>query len=158
MIERLVDAFDGDDFHALDTLPGLVCRRDDGAVESKLRGFSQSLLTALYGPDFVHVARPTQIIAGTVRDKVTGKPLAGVTVNSGVRQGWWENAVYATTDSDGTPKPGLLASRTVPLMLPVFPEFDMIWLPRFVTPPSVTLVSSNSYSVLQRSHRTSMSA
>src|SRR5438105_9504020 len=52
VIERLVDAFDGDDFHALDTLPGLVCGRDDGAVESKLRGFSQSLLTALYGPDF----------------------------------------------------------------------------------------------------------
>jgi hypothetical protein len=52
VIERLVDALDGDDFHAVDTLPGLVCRRDDGAMESKLGGFSQSLLTALYGPDF----------------------------------------------------------------------------------------------------------
>ena len=55
----------------------------------------------VYGPEFVHVARPTQIISGTVRDKVTGKPLAGVTVNSGVQQGWWENAVYATTDFQG---------------------------------------------------------
>jgi len=56
---------------------------------------------ALYGPEFVHLARPTQIISGTVRDKGTGKSLAGVTVNSGVQQGWWENAVYATTDFQG---------------------------------------------------------
>lgn len=55
----------------------------------------------VYGPEFVHVARPTQVIAGTVRDKMTGKPIAGVTVNSSVQQGWWENAVYATTDADG---------------------------------------------------------
>jgi hypothetical protein len=52
VIERFVDALDGDDFHAVDTLPGLVCRGDDGAMKSKLGGFSQSLLTALYGPDF----------------------------------------------------------------------------------------------------------
>jgi protocatechuate 3,4-dioxygenase beta subunit len=55
----------------------------------------------IYGPEFVHVARPTQVIAGTVRDKMTGKPVVGVTVNSGVQNGWWENAVYATTDFQG---------------------------------------------------------
>jgi RNA polymerase sigma factor (sigma-70 family) len=55
----------------------------------------------VYGPEFVHVARPTQVISGTVRDKLTGKPIAGANVNSGARQGWWENAVYATTDADG---------------------------------------------------------
>src|ERR1700730_6603689 len=56
VIERLVDAFDGDDFHAVDTLSGLVCRRDDRAMKSQLCGFSQSLLTALYGPDFTRQA------------------------------------------------------------------------------------------------------
>src|SRR5438477_1194519 len=60
VIERLVDAFDGDDFHAVDTLLGLVCRRDDGAMESKLGGFSQSLLTALYRPDFTRQAYLTK--------------------------------------------------------------------------------------------------
>src|SRR5262249_33615399 len=55
----------------------------------------------IYGPEFVHVARPTQIVTGTVRDKATGKPIAGVTVNGGVGLGWWENAVYVTTDIDG---------------------------------------------------------
>src|SRR5207245_4836981 len=55
----------------------------------------------LYGPEFVHVARPTQVISGTVRDRLTGKPVVGVTVNGGVHNGWWENAVYATTDFQG---------------------------------------------------------
>jgi protocatechuate 3,4-dioxygenase beta subunit len=59
------------------------------------------LRPTIYGPEFVHVARPTQVIAGTVRDKATGKPIAGVAVNSSVDQGWWENAVYATTDAEG---------------------------------------------------------
>src|SRR6202162_4843116 len=56
VIERLVDASDGDDFHALNTLLGFVGRRDDRALESKLRGFPQPLLTALHGPDFTRQA------------------------------------------------------------------------------------------------------
>src|SRR5216683_1478641 len=49
VVERLVDAFDGDDFHAFDALLGLVGRRDDRAMESELCGFSQPLLTAQQG-------------------------------------------------------------------------------------------------------------
>ena len=37
-------------------LLGLVGRRDDRALESKLRGFAQALLTALHGPDFTRQA------------------------------------------------------------------------------------------------------
>src|SRR5262249_23087625 len=55
----------------------------------------------MYGPDFVHTARPCQVIAGTVTDKATGKPLAGINVNGSEQNGWWENAVYATTDAQG---------------------------------------------------------
>jgi RNA polymerase sigma factor (sigma-70 family) len=33
-----------------------------------------------YGPRFDHVAGPTQVVVGTVRDRDTGKPLAGVRV------------------------------------------------------------------------------
>jgi RNA polymerase sigma factor (sigma-70 family) len=55
----------------------------------------------VYGPDFVHALRPTQVISGIVRDKLTGKPISGITINSFVQQGWWENAVYATTDAEG---------------------------------------------------------
>src|ERR1700676_2232430 len=58
VIQRLVDAFDGDDVHALDALLGLVCRRDDGAMEAELGRFAQPLLSALYGPDF---ARQTNL-------------------------------------------------------------------------------------------------
>jgi protocatechuate 3,4-dioxygenase beta subunit len=35
-----------------------------------------------YGATFEHVARPSRPIVGTVRDKDTGKPLAGVTIKS----------------------------------------------------------------------------
>ena len=36
----------------------------------------------VYGAEFEHVARPSIPIVGTVRDKDTGKPLAGVTIKS----------------------------------------------------------------------------
>ena len=56
VIERLVDAFDDDHFHTVDALLGLVGRGDDRALESKLGGFPQPLLTALHGPDFTRQA------------------------------------------------------------------------------------------------------
>jgi hypothetical protein len=34
VIQRLVDAVDRDDFHAVDSLFRLVCARDDGAMEA----------------------------------------------------------------------------------------------------------------------------
>jgi protocatechuate 3,4-dioxygenase beta subunit len=57
----------------------------------------------LYGPEFVHAARPTQPIVGTVRDRQTGRPLAGIRVGASVNpgSGWYEDAVSTRTDADG---------------------------------------------------------
>jgi RNA polymerase sigma factor (sigma-70 family) len=55
----------------------------------------------LYGPDFVHSARPSQSVVGTVRDRATGKPLAGVGVNGSAKDAWWENHAYTKTDEQG---------------------------------------------------------
>ncbi len=54
-----------------------------------------------YGPRFDHVAGPTRIVVGSVRDKDTGKPLAGAIVknmrslNNGIR------LTSTTTDKEG---------------------------------------------------------
>ncbi len=43
---------------------------------------ASTTLTTYYGASFLHVAAPTKPIVGVVRDKDTGKPLAGVTIES----------------------------------------------------------------------------
>jgi RNA polymerase sigma factor (sigma-70 family) len=57
-----------------------------------------------YGPTFDLVIPPTRPIVGVVRDKATGKPLAGVTVHtyliSGM-EGIHNNLIRVTTDKDG---------------------------------------------------------
>src|SRR5262249_14211496 len=57
-----------------------------------------------YGPTFDLVIPPTKPVVGMVRDKATGKPLAGVTVHtyliSGV-EGIHNNLIRVTTDKDG---------------------------------------------------------
>jgi RNA polymerase sigma factor (sigma-70 family) len=64
-------------------------------------------LTALhfvyYGPRFDHAAAPTRPIVGRIRDKGTGKPIAGVTIRARIRSfvGFAERYVSATTDADG---------------------------------------------------------
>ncbi len=60
--------------------------------------------TGLYGPTFDHLARPAKPITGTVRDKKTGKPVAGVRIigrvpNMGYARGG--SPVEATTDAMG---------------------------------------------------------
>jgi hypothetical protein len=60
MLQRLVDALDGDDFHAIDALLGFVGGGDDSAMEAKFRRLAQSLLTALHGPDFARQANFTK--------------------------------------------------------------------------------------------------
>jgi protocatechuate 3,4-dioxygenase beta subunit len=55
----------------------------------------------LYGPDFVHTAAPTRPITGTVRDRLTGKPLAGVGLMGAAAGAWWEDYANARTDADG---------------------------------------------------------
>ncbi len=64
--------------------------------------FAQGVRTVTYyRPRFDHVAGPTRIVVGTVRDKDTGKPLAGALVrnmrslNNGI------HFTSATTDSEG---------------------------------------------------------
>jgi protocatechuate 3,4-dioxygenase beta subunit len=52
------------------------------AYESKPEYNDPRTDTTYYGASFRHVAAPTQPIIGVVRDKDTGKPLAGVTVGS----------------------------------------------------------------------------
>jgi RNA polymerase sigma factor (sigma-70 family) len=55
----------------------------------------------VYGPDFVHSARPSQLVTGTVTDKATGRPLAGVGVNGWVEVGWGQDNAHTTTDAQG---------------------------------------------------------
>jgi RNA polymerase sigma factor (sigma-70 family) len=54
----------------------------------------------IYGPSFDHLAGPTRPIVGTIRDRATGKPVAGAFVN-GSAGGWWGNYVLTKTDKDG---------------------------------------------------------
>jgi RNA polymerase sigma factor (sigma-70 family) len=57
-----------------------------------------------YGATFDHVAAPTRPIIGTVRDRDTGKPLAGVTVESDAFAGIdvsGDSSVRTVTDKDG---------------------------------------------------------
>src|SRR5262249_35814908 len=50
--------------------------------------------------NFEHALRPTRPIVGTVRDAVTGKPIAGVNVNGSADGGWWEDHAMAQTDAE----------------------------------------------------------
>jgi hypothetical protein len=58
VIQRLIDAIDGNDLHAVDALLGLVGGGNDGAMKTQLRRFAQPFLAALDRPDF---ARQTDL-------------------------------------------------------------------------------------------------
>jgi RNA polymerase sigma factor (sigma-70 family) len=77
------------DFFAVVTRPGPGIKTDRAP-----EGFPYYLRT--YGPTFTHVVNTSQSIVGTVRDKATGKPLAGVQVAS-----HQQVIVNAFTDKDG---------------------------------------------------------
>jgi RNA polymerase sigma factor (sigma-70 family) len=58
----------------------------------------------IHGAHFDHAAAPTRPVVGTVRDKATGKPLAGVTVFAGYpREESWNGLEWlrALTDAEG---------------------------------------------------------
>jgi RNA polymerase sigma factor (sigma-70 family) len=63
-----------------------------------------SFRVTYYGANFDHTAAPTRPIVGVVRDKDTGKPLAGVTIQSdkfvGVNVSG-DSSVHTVTDKDG---------------------------------------------------------
>jgi RNA polymerase sigma factor (sigma-70 family) len=64
-------------------------------------GIPQGPQPAVYGPTFEHVAQPCKTIVGVVKDKATGKPLAGVRINGSAPNHWWGDYAQTTTDDDG---------------------------------------------------------
>jgi 5-hydroxyisourate hydrolase-like protein (transthyretin family) len=63
---------------------------------------------ATYGPEFTHAIRPDHVIAGTVMDAVTGKPIPGVTVagttsdlEGRFSSSAWHDKVESVTNADG---------------------------------------------------------
>jgi RNA polymerase sigma factor (sigma-70 family) len=74
------------------------------ASERAMSEYSRNPLPTLYGIPFDHVAGPTKLIAGTVRDKETGEPVAGVYISgSPAEMGWLEtaNELMVKTDAQG---------------------------------------------------------
>jgi RNA polymerase sigma factor (sigma-70 family) len=74
------------------------------AAERMMSQSFRQVLPTIYGLPFEHVAGPTKLIAGTVRDKETGKPVAGVRLSGSPEEGWWwenTNQVQAETDGQG---------------------------------------------------------
>jgi RNA polymerase sigma factor (sigma-70 family) len=82
--------------------PGLDVKELMRPDPEKMRpGMGRPTLPTVYGPTFVHLAKPTRPIVGVVRDKVTGKPLAGVHMVGMGAGTWWEDFVTAATDAEG---------------------------------------------------------
>jgi len=68
-------------------------------ADKELRG---SRAAVFHGTTFEHAAAPTRPIVGVVRDKDTGKPLAGVTVRNEIYRGPGQGIeLRATTDAEG---------------------------------------------------------
>ncbi len=64
----------------------------------------QTRFTTYYGANFRYIAAPTKPVVGVVRDKDTGKPLAGVTIESNKLANDrvpGNNIVQTTTDAEG---------------------------------------------------------
>jgi RNA polymerase sigma factor (sigma-70 family) len=64
-------------------------------------GLRNAQLKPYYGPDFTHAAGPGRVLTGVVRDRATGKPIAGATVRGEqpVRYPLYYN--QAATDKNG---------------------------------------------------------
>jgi RNA polymerase sigma factor (sigma-70 family) len=76
-------------------------------LETVARGFEPKLRRIVYGTSFEHTARPSHDIVGTVTDRATGKPVAGVkivgTANAPDAGGepQWHDPAEVVTDKDG---------------------------------------------------------
>src|SRR5262249_7401291 len=80
-------------------LPGLHVRalnRDAAAnMPAELR---QETDPSLHGPSFDYVGTPGKTVEGVVRDAATGRPLAGITVDT---QAGYSSHVVSVTDAEG---------------------------------------------------------
>jgi RNA polymerase sigma factor (sigma-70 family) len=82
------------------TRPGKTIRRP---VWKNAPG-SGTLTFTYHGPTFDYVAGPTTAVVGVVRDRDTGKPIAGATVTGGTLVDHWRQSsdyVQARTDKEG---------------------------------------------------------
>jgi RNA polymerase sigma factor (sigma-70 family) len=69
--------------------------------EATRPGMRRPTPLTVYGPTFDHLATPTRPIVGIVRDRLTGRPLAGVAVAGSGAGGWSEDLVTTVTDAHG---------------------------------------------------------
>jgi hypothetical protein len=83
----------------IETVEAYTLTRADTTVRFTLT----ALHCVFYGPHFDHAAAPTRPVAGSVRDRDTGKPIAGATIRARVRTfvGHTERFARTATDPDG---------------------------------------------------------
>jgi RNA polymerase sigma factor (sigma-70 family) len=73
----------------------------EGSGQRMMPGMPRSNDPTIYPTTFDHTAGPTKIVAGTVREHGTAKPLAGIKINAGAEGSWWQDGAQATTDEKG---------------------------------------------------------
>jgi RNA polymerase sigma factor (sigma-70 family) len=69
--------------------------------DRRMPGMDRGPPPTVYGPVFDHAARPTKPAIGLVRDRATGKPMAGVFISGRAANSWWEDYATAETDAGG---------------------------------------------------------
>jgi RNA polymerase sigma factor (sigma-70 family) len=84
------------------TRPGADVAALTKADPEKARpGMPRGAQPAVYGPRFDHAAEPSKPIVGVVRDRATGKPVAGAGVSGSVPNRFWEDYAQTRTDAEG---------------------------------------------------------
>jgi RNA polymerase sigma factor (sigma-70 family) len=69
--------------------------------EKQMPGMPRRVQPAVYGPTFEHAALPCKPIVGVVKDRATGKPVAGVSVFGHAANHWWGDEAKTKTDAEG---------------------------------------------------------
>jgi protocatechuate 3,4-dioxygenase beta subunit len=69
--------------------------------EKEMPGMPRHAQPAVYGPTFEHAALPCKPIVGVVKDRATGKPVAGVSVFGHAANHWWGDEAKTKTDAEG---------------------------------------------------------
>jgi RNA polymerase sigma factor (sigma-70 family) len=69
--------------------------------EKRMPGIPRAAQPAVYGPTFEHAVQPCKPIAGVVRDRVTGKPVAGASISGSAANRWWGDYAQTKTDAEG---------------------------------------------------------